>query len=307
MTTLAPAFGLSPAAVRRAVQERVLELFGPGDGEQPIASGAFVDAGLFGPDAVCWRVHGDLGGMLAGGIAALLLQMLHPRALAGVWDHSDFRSDRLGRLRRTARFVSAITYGSRDEAMAQIERVRRIHDRVHGTTPGGAAYSAHDPELLTWVHVAESVSFLDAYLIYGPKRLSLTEQDRYFAETAVTAEALGARDVPKSRAANAAYLEAMRSELRYDQRTREAAKVLLTTDDLKPSVASVTRLIYAAAKDLLPPWAATLHGFRPALIPRPAARLAMKNLSAGLRWALPGGVETRARRRAAEAGLRDSA
>jgi uncharacterized protein (DUF2236 family) len=252
-------------------------------------------------------VHGDLGVMLAGGVAALLLQMLHPRALAGVWDHSDFHSDRLGRLRRTARFVSAVTYGSREEAMAQIERVKRIHDRVHGSAPGGAPYSAHDPELLTWVHAAESTSFLDAYLIYGAKRLNLADQDRYFAETAQTAEALGATGVPKTRAANTTYLDAMRPELRYDHRTREAAKVLLATDDLKASVQPVTRLIFAAARDLLPSWAATLHGFRPALVPRPAVRLAMKNLSAGLRWALPQGVETRARRRAAEAGVRDSA
>ena len=298
---------ISPAAIRRAVQGRVLELFGPSEGEQPIASGPFVDAGLFGPQAVSWQVHGDLGAMLAGGIAALLLQMLHPRALAGVWDHSDFRSDRLGRLRRTARFVSGVTYGSRDEATALIEKVRRIHDRVHGAAADGAAYSAHDPELLTWVHVAESTSFLDAYLIYGGKRLSRADEDRYFAETALTAEMLGARDVPKTRASNTAYLEEMRADLRYDHRTREAAQVLLTTDDLKASVQPVTRLIFAAAKDLLPPWAATLHGFRPALVPRPMVRLAMKNLSAGLRWALPQGVETRARRRAAEAGVRDSA
>ncbi|HWE44836.1 MAG TPA: oxygenase MpaB family protein [Caulobacteraceae bacterium] len=291
--------------LKRAVQDRVLELFGPGDGERPIASGPFVDAGLFGPDAVCWRVHGDLGVMLAGGIAALLLQMLHPRALAGVWDHSDFRTDRLGRLRRTARYVSALTYGSRAEATAQIERVKRIHDRVHGQTADGDPYSANDPDLLTWVHVAESISFLDAYLIYGAKRLSRTDQDRYFAETALGAEMLGARGVPKSGAATRDWLEARRPELRYDHRTREAAKVLLTTDDLKPAVASATRLIFAAAKDLLPPWAATMHGFRPALIPRPAVRLTMQNLSAGLRWALPNGVETRARRRAAEASLGD--
>ena len=292
--------------LKQTVQDRVLEVFGPGEGQQPIASGPFVDTGLFGPQAVCWRVHGDLGVMLAGGVAALLLQMLHPRALAGVWDHSDFRSDRLGRLRRTARFVSAVTYGSREEATAQIEKVKRIHDRVHGEAPGGGAYSAHDPDLLTWVHAVESGSFLDAYQLYGPRRLRRAETDRYFAETALTAEMLGATAIPKTHAANAAYLEAMRPQLRYDAHTREAAKVLLATDDLKASVQTVTRLIFAAAKDLLPAWAATMHGFRPALVPRPATRLAMKNLSAGLRWALPNGVEARARRRAAEAGVSDS-
>ena len=91
--------------------------------------------GLFGPGSVTWRVHGDVTTMMVGGMAALLLQMLHPAVLAGVWDHSRFRADMQGRLRRTARFIAVTTYGSRGEAEAAIARVRSIHARITGTLP----------------------------------------------------------------------------------------------------------------------------------------------------------------------------
>ena len=93
------------------------------------------DPGLFGPDAVCWKVHADFTSMMTGGVSALLLQALHPVALAGVWDHSTFRTDILGRLRRTATFVAGTTYGNRRDALALIERVKSIHLGVTGTRP----------------------------------------------------------------------------------------------------------------------------------------------------------------------------
>ena len=143
--------------IRRPIEARVLSLTGP-----PSAGGLREPAGrprLFGPDSICWRVHGDFTSMMVGGISALLLQALHPLALAGVWDHSNFREDLLGRLRRTGQFISATTFGSHADAERLIERVRRIHLSVTGTAPDGRAYAAYDPELLTWVHVAEVSSF----------------------------------------------------------------------------------------------------------------------------------------------------
>ncbi len=178
------------------------------------------DPGLFGPDAVCWRVHADFPAMLAGGVSALLLQTLHPLALAGVWDHSTFRTDMQGRLGRTAQFIAGTTYGSRADAMALIERVRRIHSHISGSAPDGRPYAADDPALLTWVHVAEVSSFLAGYLRYvGP--LSEAEQDCYYNEVAQVADMLGATGVPRSCAAVAAYLEAMRPQLEASARTRE--------------------------------------------------------------------------------------
>ena len=154
--------------------------------------------GLFGPHSVAWRVHGDVTSMLVGGIAALLLQMLHPAVLAGVWDHSNFQTDLHGRLRRTARFIALTTYGGRAEAETAIARVRRIHESVQGSLANGTAYSANDPSLLAWVHVTEAMSFLGAWIRYAEPTMSAADQDRYFTEVARIASALGANPVPRA-------------------------------------------------------------------------------------------------------------
>ncbi len=181
--------------VRQAIAKQVRALTGAGDGAIDLTRPAG-DDGLFGPGSVSWRVHADFSSMMIGGTAALLVQMLHPGALAGVWDHSDFRRDMLGRLKRTAQFVTVTTYGSTAAAEALIARVARIHTHVTGTLPDGTPYRADDPALLTWIHVAEVDSFLRAYLRYRDASLSAAEQDRYLADTAVVAEKLGAVEVP---------------------------------------------------------------------------------------------------------------
>ena len=157
------------------------------------------DTGLFGPDSVTWKIHADFPGMMAGGIAALMLQTLHPRALAGVWDHSRFRSDALGRLRNTTMFVAATTYAPTHHAERIIDIVDRMHARVTGTTPEGEPYDARDPHLLTWVHCTEMAMFLEGYKRYRRADLSRQIEDAYFRETKVIAEKLGARDVPGSK------------------------------------------------------------------------------------------------------------
>ncbi|MGL4964897.1 MAG: oxygenase MpaB family protein, partial [Inquilinus sp.] len=146
-------------------------------GDRPVVRSA---DGLFGPCAVAWRVHGDVTSMMVGGVAALLLQMLHPAVLAGVWNHSNFRTDMRGRLRRTARFIALTTYGGREEAEATIERVRAIHSRVRGVLPDGSPYAANDASLLAWVHLAETTCFLDAWIRYAEPGMSVADQDRYF-------------------------------------------------------------------------------------------------------------------------------
>jgi uncharacterized protein (DUF2236 family) len=289
------------SSLRDAIAGQVLRLVGRREGDTPFLEST-ADAGYFGPDSVAWRVHGDFTSMIIGGVTALLLQMLHPRALAGVWDHSNFRVDMTGRLRRTARFVAGTTYGAASEADALIAHVQEIHDRVHGTMPDGAPYSANDPELLTWIHVAEVSAFLAAYIRYRDDRLSDADQDRYYAETALIAEKLGATEVPTSRAAVAAYLDAVRPELLYDHRTREVADALLR-QPMSPLIAPFMRLVFDAAEDLLPAWAVQMHGFKLAPVSRPAVRAAARSLGVVLRWALNNSVEIRARRRAAELGL----
>lgn len=282
--------------LRRAIQDQVHGLVGFETGEIDLDRPRG-DEGLFGPASACWRVHADFTSMMVGGVSALLLQMLHPGALAGVWDHSDFRRDRTGRLRRTAQFVAATTYGAKAEAERLIDRVRAIHDRVHGRLPDGTPYSANDPALLTWVHVAEARSFLAAHLRYRDPGFGADEQDRYYDETALIAERLGARDVPRSRREIDAYLERVRPELRADARTRDVAKVLLDQPAPHPLMQPMGKMLSAAAIDLLPPWARAMHGYRLPEIGRPPLRLGVQGVGSVLRWALTEGSAKRARAR----------
>lgn len=255
------------------------------------------DPGLFGPDAVCWRVHADFPAMLAGGVSALLLQALHPLALAGVWDHSTFRTDMQGRLGRTAQFIAGTTYGSRADAMQLIERVRRIHAHIRGTAPDGRPYAADDPALLTWVHVAEVSSFLAGYLRYvGP--LSAADQDRYFAEEAHIAALLGAPDVPDSRAAIAAYLDAQRPGLVASDRTFEVVRLVMSMPVARPQLLPAVRVMTDAGVALLPAWARQMLGLDAPSLRRQFSRAGMRMLAPTLRWTLGPGLAARARRRA---------
>ena len=222
--------------------------------------------------------------MLVGGISGLLLQMLHPGALAGVWDHSDFRRDMQGRLRRTAQFISRTTYGSTRDADAMIAHVRSIHDRVSGVMPDGRPYSANDPDLLAWVHVAGASSFLESHVRYGAA-LTSAERDRYFAETAVIAGKLGATDVPTGAGAVEQYFAQIRPALRADERTRTVARALLTHPTPSLALAPFSVVVLNAAIALLPPWAARMHGFHRRSAPR-AGDAAVRAVRKLTNWAL---------------------
>jgi uncharacterized protein (DUF2236 family) len=280
--------------LRALIRGRVRHLVGSGEVDLTRPPG---DDGLFGPGSPAWRIHGDFTAMMIGGLSSLLLQMLHPAALAGVWDHSNFRQDMRGRLRRTAQFISGTTYGSTEQAGRLIDHVRAIHGRVRGVLPEGTPYSADDPVLLTWVHVAEVSSFLAAYRRHRRPDMSPAEQDRYLAEVAQIAERLGAERVPASRREVADYLTEVRPRLRADARTREVAAAMLDQPAPSPAFAPASALMMEAGKDLLPAWAADMHGFRP--LPRPIVTAGMTGLGEVLRWALRDGSEQRARRRTA--------
>jgi len=154
------------------------------------------DAGIFGPDSVAWRIHADPA-MLVGGLRALLVQGLEPRAMAAVDQHSKFREDPWGRLERTTNFVLATTYGDTAAAEAAAARVRKVHEHIHGVDPvTGAPYAGSDPDLLLWIHAVEVDSFLLAYRTYAG-RLSSADGDRYVAEMARVAEMV---ELPPGRA-----------------------------------------------------------------------------------------------------------
>lgn len=247
--------------LRQRIEHQVLSLTGMAlkeiDFEYPVG-----EPGLFGPQSAIWPVHGDFTSMLCGGISALLLQMLHPLALAGVWDHSSFREDIFGRLRRTSQFISATTFATEPDAERLIAKVKAIHMRISGTDVDGTPYAASDPDLLTWVHVAECSSFMASHLRYRRTVVTPARQAQYFIESASIAEKLGARNVPKTPQAVADYLEQMRPQLRCDARTREVARVLMTTR-LPGRFARPAGMIFMKAGiDLLPDWAQEMLDLR---------------------------------------------
>lgn len=218
------------------------------------------DPGLFGPDTVTWKIHADFPSMMAGGLGALMFQTLHPHALAGVWDHSDFRHDTLARLRGTAAFVARTTYAPREPAEQAIARVRSIHREVRGTAPDGHPYSAEDPHLLNWVHCTQAWCYLKGYQTYCHRDIPRALQDRYLRESARVSEALGARDVPKSVDELEAFFDAVRPELACDARTREVLAVL---DNIRLPIpfAGLSRgLFLGAGATLLPDWALSMMG-----------------------------------------------
>lgn len=255
------------------------------------------DPGLFGPEAICWQVHGDFTSMLIGGISALMLQALHPLALAGVWDHSNFREDLLGRLRRTGQFISGTSYGSTQDANRLIDKVRNIHLHVTGTATDGRPYAANDPALLTWVHVAEVSSFLAAHLRYCNPQLSGADQDAYYAEIALIAERLGAQRVPRSRQEVTDYLEQVRPQLLCDQRSEEILRVLFNAPAPSALAKPFGVLMLHAGADLLPDWAAEMLSLRLSPLQRRLIRSGVRRTALLLRWAVRNGSVHRARRR----------
>jgi uncharacterized protein (DUF2236 family) len=246
---------------------------------------------------VSWQVHGDFSSMLIGGISALMLQALHPLALAGVWDHSNFREDMLGRLRRTGQFISGTTFGSRQDADWLIEKVRTIHSQITGTAPDGRPYAASDPDLLTWVHVAEVSNFLAAHLRYRNPHLSSADQDRYYSEIALIAERLGARDVPRSRREIADYLERIRPQLLCDERSREVLRLLLNAPSPSRLAKPFGGLMMQAGIDLLPDWASDMLGVSQNPLQRKLIRASVNRSAPMLRWAVRNGSVQRAKRR----------
>ncbi|AZE51196.1 hypothetical protein C4K04_5554 [Pseudomonas chlororaphis] len=282
--------------IRSRIETQVMSLGGLSLGQLDLDNPKG-DPGLFGPDAICWQVHGDFSSMLIGGISALLMQALHPLALAGVWDHSNFREDMIGRLRRTAQFISGTTFGSRQDAEWLIDKVRTIHQKIVGHAPDGRPYAASDPQLLTWVHVAEVSSFLAAHLRYRNPQLSPADQDRYYGEVALIAERLGASDVPRSRRAVADYLAAMRPQLLCDERSREVLRLLLAAPAPSRLAKPFGSLMMQAGIDLLPDWASDMLGINQGLLQRQLIRASVNRSAPMLRWAVRNGSIHRARRR----------
>lgn len=222
------------------------------------------DLGMFGPDSVSWQLHAEPAMWLAG-IRSLYLQALHPRAVAGIIQNSDFRADPLGRLVRTANFVGAATYCPRDEVLRHAAKVRGVHRSLRATCDG-KTFRIDEPELLLWVHCAEVSSFLTVVRRAGFP-LTAAHADQYLDEQRASAALVGLdpTEVPGSVAEMAAYLRSMRPTLRRTPDT-DAIYEFLHRPPVSGKLALGVRLyepmVGHLAYSLLPGWAVRMYGHR---------------------------------------------
>lgn len=267
-----------------------------------------VDAGLFGPDSVTWRLHADPL-VWIGGLRALFLQALHPVAVAGVTSFSDYQADPWGRLLRTAGWIGVVSYGTHDEVAKAAARVRDLHRQVSGTDPvTGRHYHAEDPDLLLWVHVALVDSLLTVARRAGVP-VSADEADAYVGEQVRAAELVGLDPsiVPADVAALRECIEGFRPSLVAGPRARELVRFVLAppmpttvafATPARPAWAAVAALGLAA----LPRWARRLYRLPGLVVTDWAVDAALRGLRLATR-PLPGGLRHGPHRRAAEARL----
>ncbi|HET8595306.1 MAG TPA: oxygenase MpaB family protein [Intrasporangium sp.] len=247
----------------------------------------------FTPDDPIWRVHADAS-MFPAGITSLLLQSLHPLAMAGVAGHSGYKSDPWGRLQRTSHYLATTTFGTITDAEAAIGKVRAIHERVRGRDHRGRPYRASDPHLLMWVHVAEIDSFLRAYQTFSAAPLDAADADTYVAQAAIPARRLGVVDPPLDVASLRATLEGYRPELEATEAAREAAVFLLLNPPLPLPARAGYGTLAAGGVSVLPGWARWMLGIplpdlASNLVARPLGRFG----TAAVRWGLAGLEERR--------------
>ncbi|MGD0699876.1 MAG: oxygenase MpaB family protein [Trebonia sp.] len=254
------------------------------------------DDGFFGPGSVTWRLHADLSAPVSG-LRSLLLQALHPLAMAGVDQHSQWRDDPAARFASTAAYVLTTTYGDRATARAAADRVRRIHEWVRGTDPvTGLPYAAGDPDLLIWVHAGQVESGLTAARRYGAA-LSGTEADRYVAEMTASAELVGVPPgrAPASVAELDAYFEEVRPELTLSPAAADTAAYLTEMPAIEPELTDLWEVLAAASVASLPDWAKDLYGRADVIAPdRTEVRQVLGVLDA-LYLGEPGVLEARQR------------
>ncbi|MBX9460432.1 MAG: DUF2236 domain-containing protein [Brevundimonas sp.] len=253
---MSPALPLELA--KRAVRQKITDVFNDASkGERPVLRRA--DA-LFPPDSVAWKVNGgrhhDDDRRRLGPVAA-------DAPPCGFWPASGTipisAPTCTGGSGGTAKFIATTTYDHAEAGQAAIDRVNRIHAKLRGVLPDGTPYRVSDPELLAWVHVTETISFLDAWIRYAEPRMSLARQDAYFAETARIGEALHAHPVPRTRAEAEALIQSFRPKLRADARTHEVAALVMRQTVGMPAVDLAAGVIMQAGMDLLPDWARAMH------------------------------------------------
>lgn len=287
-----PRFALRGRIARfRQDLAREIETAGGRHDEPEIYEGPAGDPGLAGgPESLSWEIHGDLATLVVAGTSAILMEVLHPSVMAGVFTQSSYRTETLRRAQNTLGYLLRTTFGSTEGATRVIERVKTVHGRIQGRRPDGVPYRALDPELIAWVHTCIPWAVMTAYDRYR-RPLSAEEKDRYLKEQAVIGRMGGADRVPETVSELEDYVERMRPLMSMNEQTRNFLSFLAgTSDDLETSRRErLDRwLSIRASMSLMPEWARKLTGTHQ---PDFAVRLALAptdRLRARLvRWAYP--------------------
>lgn len=279
---------MSVAADRRsALRAELLTAFsGHPDGLAPWVQelGEGDDEGFFEPGGAAWTVHAGMGTLVAG-IRALLMQALHPGAMAGVHDWSRYRQDPLGRLTGTVRWIVVTTFGTREQAERETARVMRFHGRVQGEYVGndGAArdYTAADADLVRWVHLAFTDAFLGSHLEWGGPIPG--GADEYVREWATAGDLMGVDAPPRSHAELRHQLASFRGQLRRDERVDDVVR-FIRTPPLSPRLRRAYAVLFAGAVASLPAEYRELLGLRRPWWPaKTLTALALRGAGAALR------------------------
>lgn len=273
------------AALRSRLAAAVRARVGGGDEDQRLLGRR--GARWFAPDSAIAIVHSDAA-MFVGGLRALVLQSLHPLAMAGVAGHSGYRGDPWGRLQRTSRYLAFTTFGTIEDAERTIRRVRAVHESVRGNAPDGRPYRANDPHLLSWVHLAEIDSFLRSHRRFGATTLTASQEDDYVAQTGFIASRLGVIEPPETVEELRHQLRAFRPELAGTSEARDTSRYLLFTPPVPLVVRPMYGFIATAAISTLPSWARLMLYLPP---PLPVAdgvigEIAGQFVTRAFRWTL---------------------
>jgi uncharacterized protein (DUF2236 family) len=208
---------------------------------------------LFPPDSLSWRLFKNPVALLIGGIAAVILELAEPAVRTGVWEHSSFRNDPMGRLQRTGLAAMVTVYGARSIAVPMIAGIVRMHTKVAGKTPAGVPYSAGDPQLLAWVQATASYGFAEAYSRYVDP-LSELEFDALFREGAPVSQLYGALDAPRSNVQRRALFDSMRGRLEPSPIIFQFLEIMRETPAFPSPLRWMQRMLVRAAVEMIPDW-----------------------------------------------------
>lgn len=245
------------------------------------------EAALADPDSVSWRIFKNPVALFVGGLAAVILELAEPRIRTGVWEHTTFRSDPVGRLRRTGLAAMVTVYGARSVSEKMIAGVTRMHERVSGVTPSGVSYRASDPELMNWVQATAAFGFLEAYNAYVAP-LANAERDRYFREGQPAARLYGATGAPQSCADWQALYGRMKPMFERSEIIFDFLAIMRAAPALPGPVRLAQGSLIRAAVDLVPADAREILGLEASFGLRPFEKLLVRRMGKRAdRWPLP--------------------